>query len=178
MTPLRIHGVEGKALHPVALSFKFEYHFFFSFVGYDLSFIRFDLILRRGDWMRSFLSPPLFAFDSLVVEIRPSIKWNKGNVLEYFPDTLGLSSCSDIFPVYIGDDRTDEDAFKVLLDSLRMGSIISFLFREAITDVEYKGRTKTQYFHAIGTGVHACLGNELAKLETLIMVHHLVTKFR
>lgn len=47
------------------------------------------------------------------MEIRPSIKWNKGNAVEYFLDTLGLSSCNDILPVYIGDDRTDEDAFKV-----------------------------------------------------------------
>lgn len=29
-----------------------------------------------------------------------------------------------------------------------------------------------------GTGVHACPGNELAKLEMLILIHHLVTKFR
>ncbi|XP_027337181.1 probable trehalose-phosphate phosphatase C [Abrus precatorius] len=49
-----------------------------------------------------------------VMEIRPSIEWNKGNAVEYFLDTLGLSSCSDILPVYIGDDRTDEDAFKVI----------------------------------------------------------------
>ncbi|XP_020212936.1 probable trehalose-phosphate phosphatase 2 [Cajanus cajan] len=49
-----------------------------------------------------------------VMEIRPSIKWNKGNAVEYFLDTLGLSSCTDILPVYIGDDRTDEDAFKVI----------------------------------------------------------------
>ncbi|XP_027902200.1 probable trehalose-phosphate phosphatase C [Vigna unguiculata] len=49
-----------------------------------------------------------------VMEIRPSIKWNKGNAVEYFLDTLGLSSCNDILPVYIGDDRTDEDAFKVI----------------------------------------------------------------
>ncbi|KAF7830677.1 putative trehalose-phosphate phosphatase C [Senna tora] len=49
-----------------------------------------------------------------VMEIRPSIEWNKGHALEYFLDTLGLSSSSNILPVYIGDDRTDEDAFKVL----------------------------------------------------------------
>ena len=48
-----------------------------------------------------------------VMEIRPSIKWNKGHALEYFLDTLGLSSSSNILPVYVGDDRTDEDAFKV-----------------------------------------------------------------
>lgn len=47
------------------------------------------------------------------MEIRPSIEWNKGNAVEYFLDTLGSSSSGNILPVYIGDDRTDEDAFKV-----------------------------------------------------------------
>ncbi|KAF2613868.1 hypothetical protein F2Q70_00010151 [Brassica cretica] len=29
-----------------------------------------------------------------------------------------------------------------------------------------------------GSGVHACPGNELAKLQILIFLHHLVSKFR
>ncbi|KAL6227198.1 hypothetical protein ACLB2K_001157 [Fragaria x ananassa] len=50
-----------------------------------------------------------------VLEIRPSIEWNKGHALEYLLDTLGFSdSGDDVFPLYIGDDRTDEDAFKVI----------------------------------------------------------------
>ncbi|MED6133579.1 hypothetical protein PIB30_029495 [Stylosanthes scabra] len=49
-----------------------------------------------------------------VLEIRPSIEWNKGNAVEYFLDILGLNASSNILPLYIGDDRTDEDAFKVI----------------------------------------------------------------
>lgn len=48
-----------------------------------------------------------------VLEIRPSIKWNKGNALEYLLDTLGFAESNDVLPIYIGDDTTDEDAFKV-----------------------------------------------------------------
>eukprot|EP01018_Ginkgo_biloba_P004439 Gb_34064 [translate_table: standard] len=49
-----------------------------------------------------------------VLEIRPSIKWDKGNALEFLLEALGLANCNDVMPLYIGDDRSDEDAFKVL----------------------------------------------------------------
>ncbi|KAL6132128.1 hypothetical protein ACLB2K_070499 [Fragaria x ananassa] len=49
-----------------------------------------------------------------VLEVRPSIEWNKGHALEYLLDTLGFSNSGDVLPLYIGDDRTDEDAFKVI----------------------------------------------------------------
>ncbi|KAK4559683.1 hypothetical protein RGQ29_008758 [Quercus rubra] len=48
-----------------------------------------------------------------VLEIRPIIKWDKGKALEFLLESLGYASSSDVFPVYIGDDQTDEDAFKV-----------------------------------------------------------------
>ncbi|KAI3778179.1 hypothetical protein L2E82_07264 [Cichorium intybus] len=51
-----------------------------------------------------------------VLEIRPSIGWNKGDALKYLLDTLGFHNSSHVFPIYIGDDTTDEDAFKVLRD--------------------------------------------------------------
>ncbi|KVH99418.1 cytochrome P450 [Cynara cardunculus var. scolymus] len=115
---------------------------------------------------------------------------------------------------YLHDHPKLLETVKVILESLRMASIISFTFREAVTDVEYKGfripkgwkvmplfrnihhnpeffpnprefdpsrfevAPKPNTFMPFGSGVHACPGNELAKLEMLIMVHHLVTKYR
>ncbi|OWM70876.1 hypothetical protein CDL15_Pgr014549 [Punica granatum] len=103
---------------------------------------------------------------------------------------------------------------KVVLETLRMASIISFTFREAMADVEYKGylipkgwkvmplfrnihhnpdyfidpekfdpsrfevAPKHNTFMPFGSGIHSCPGNELAKLEMLVLIHHLVTKFR
>ncbi|KAK0605348.1 hypothetical protein LWI29_025778 [Acer saccharum] len=49
-----------------------------------------------------------------VMEIKPSINWNKGRALEYLLDTFGFTSSSDFLPLYIGDDTTDEDAFEVI----------------------------------------------------------------
>ncbi|PIA51820.1 hypothetical protein AQUCO_01000001v1 [Aquilegia coerulea] len=51
-----------------------------------------------------------------VLEIRPTIKWDKGKALEFLLESLGFANCNNVLPLYIGDDRTDEDAFKVLRD--------------------------------------------------------------
>ena len=47
------------------------------------------------------------------MEIRPIINWDKGRALQYLLDTLGFEDSSNILSIYIGDDKTDEDAFKV-----------------------------------------------------------------
>lgn len=49
-----------------------------------------------------------------VLEIKPTIKWDKGRALEFLLEALGFAKSDDVSPIYIGDDRTDEDAFKVL----------------------------------------------------------------
>jgi trehalose 6-phosphate phosphatase len=42
------------------------------------------------------------------------VEWNKGHALNHLLDSLALEDTSDVMPIYIGDDRTDEDAFAVL----------------------------------------------------------------
>ncbi|PIN25302.1 Cytochrome P450 CYP4/CYP19/CYP26 subfamily [Handroanthus impetiginosus] len=103
---------------------------------------------------------------------------------------------------------------RVIQETLRSASILSFTFREAVEDVEFQGyiipkgwkvlplfRTihhspdffpqpeifdpsrfevppKPNTFMPFGNGVHSCPGSELAKLEMLILLHHLTTTYR
>ncbi|PIA58682.1 hypothetical protein AQUCO_00500554v1 [Aquilegia coerulea] len=103
---------------------------------------------------------------------------------------------------------------RVIQETLRVASILSFTFREAVEDVEYEGylipkgwkvlplfrnihhsadifpdpekfdpsrfevAPKPNTYMPFGNGTHACPGNELAKLEILVLLHHLTTKYR
>ncbi|GAB2230226.1 hypothetical protein Droror1_Dr00014484 [Drosera rotundifolia] len=103
---------------------------------------------------------------------------------------------------------------RVIQETLRVASILSFTFREAVEDVEYEGylipkgwkvmplfrnihhnpanfpdpekfdpsrfevAPKPNTFLPFGNGVHSCPGNELARLEILVLLHHITTKYR
>jgi trehalose-phosphatase len=46
-------------------------------------------------------------------ELRPDIDWDKGSAALWLAETLGLSGAGALV-VYVGDDLTDEDAFRAL----------------------------------------------------------------
>jgi len=50
-----------------------------------------------------------------VVEIQPAVKWDKGETVRWIVDHMRQGRpAPDIFPIYIGDDETDEEAFRAL----------------------------------------------------------------
>lgn len=129
-------------------------------------------------------------------------------------NTIHRSNDEGFQPLSWSQTRRMPISHRVVLEALRMASIISFTFREAVADVEYKGylipkgwkvmplfrnmhhnpeffsdpekfdpsrfevTPKPYTFMPFGSGAHACPGNELAKLELLTLIHHVVTKFR
>jgi trehalose-phosphatase len=46
-----------------------------------------------------------------VYDFRPDVRWDKGKAVEFLIDKL---KAKNPFPVYMGDDDTDEDAFKAI----------------------------------------------------------------
>lgn len=48
-----------------------------------------------------------------IFELRPDIDWDKGKALHWLLEKLQLAK-HDIVPIYVGDDLTDEDAFREL----------------------------------------------------------------
>jgi len=48
-----------------------------------------------------------------VFELRPDIDWDKGTAVRWLLEVLGLEGTEHV-PIYVGDDETDEDAFRAV----------------------------------------------------------------
>ncbi len=51
----------------------------------------------------------------MILELRPDVDWDKGKALLALMDSSHLDA-RNVVPVYIGDDTTDEDAFRAIAD--------------------------------------------------------------
>ncbi|KXZ43331.1 hypothetical protein GPECTOR_94g653 [Gonium pectorale] len=74
-----------------------------------------------------------------VVEVRPKVDWHKGTALVHLVDALGLSQQPDVVAIYVGDDHTDEDAFRTL-EETRQGFGILVSTRAKPTRARYTVR--------------------------------------
>jgi len=67
-----------------------------------------DRVLAEHDRLRK-------GTGKMVFEVQPDIDWHKGKALCWLMQALGLDG-EEVVPFYLGDDVTDEDAFRVLQD--------------------------------------------------------------
>jgi trehalose-phosphatase len=70
-----------------------------------------------------------------VVEIRPPLDWHKGYAVRWIRERV--AQFGDL-PVYVGDDTTDEDAFRALPDgvTIRVGACESSAAQYGVADVQ------------------------------------------
>ncbi|RLM69108.1 hypothetical protein C2845_PM17G06230 [Panicum miliaceum] len=64
------------------------------------------------------------------------------------------------------------------METLRLVPTSFSILRKAVDDVEHGGYLIPKGFVPFGGGARICPGNEFAKVETLVAVHHIVTRFR
>jgi trehalose-phosphatase len=79
-----------------------------------------------------------------VYELQPDIDWNKGRAVAWLLETLGLEQ-PEVLPLYIGDDRTDEDAFRVL-QQRGVGIIVTEELRPTAARYALKGPAEVERF--------------------------------
>src|SRR5882724_4892330 len=79
-----------------------------------------------------------------VYELLPDIDWNKGKAVLWLLENLGLERAK-VRPIYIGDDRTDEDAFHALEKS-GVGILVSEQPRPTAASYSLKDPAEVERF--------------------------------
>src|SRR2546423_2914335 len=97
----------------------------------------------------------------MVFEIQPKLDWDKGKAVLYLLKALDLDR-DDVVPVYLGDDITDEDAFRALA-----GRGIG-IFVGSANDPETAGRTTAADYVLNTIGQVEEVLNRLAALDSAL----------
>jgi alpha,alpha-trehalase len=84
-------------------------------------------------------------------ELRPDLDWDKGRALLWLLDALGLDR-PGVLPFYIGDDLTDEDAFRAIANR-GIGILVADEPRE--TAAEYQLRDTGQVVELLRQLLHS-----------------------
>jgi trehalose 6-phosphate phosphatase len=79
-----------------------------------------------------------------VYELQPNIDWDKGKAVLWLLETLGLER-TKVRAIYIGDDRTDEDAFGAL-EQCGVGILVSEQPRPTAASYSLKDPTEVERF--------------------------------
>jgi trehalose 6-phosphate phosphatase len=79
-----------------------------------------------------------------VYELLPNTDWDKGKAVLWLLENLGLEH-GKVRPIYIGDDRTDEDAFRALEKS-GTGILVSEQPRSTAASYSLKDPTEVERF--------------------------------
>lgn len=58
-----------------------------------------------------------------IFELRPNLEWDKGRAVLWLLEALDLAP-ERFLPVYVGDDETDEDAFRILAEGTGLGVVV------------------------------------------------------
>ena len=76
-----------------------------------------------------------------VFEVRPPVRWTKGTVVSWLLARRAALSSGPVLPVYIGDDLTDEDAFRALE---RRGISVAVGAGNPLTRAQYRVRSSSE----------------------------------
>ena len=96
-----------------------------------------DAVLQRCPDLRK-------GWGKKVFELRPAIDWHKGKAVLWVLEALGFAG-TDVLPVYIGDDVTDEDAFSVVAGR-GLGILVAEAPRVTAADYRLKSPAEVQIF--------------------------------